>query len=191
MGLIPALSSAVGFGVLFGLTSGYHGGPGWVVGALVGLLFLIAFLLPGRLFPYSNDDVAPAVLSQLARRWVLATALTLAAVAVAGGMTPWGKAVQLGMELYAYSLVAVVIFHGLAGLYASHIVYLQVTRQYNSNQLLALSMLLTVLLVVVTLYCLSFDLSVAREPYVYVRDMLAVTLALAGFLGHGFRIAHH
>ena len=41
-----------------------------------------------------------------------------------------------------YSAVAIVIFHGLAGMYANHIVYLQVTRQYNSNQLLAVTMLL-------------------------------------------------
>lgn len=191
MNVIPSILSSAGFAVLYGLTVGHHGGQGLAAGAVAGVAFLAAFLLPVRLFTYSTGDVAPVVLSQLANRWMVATALTLAAGLAAYWLAPQAKALQLGMELYMYSAVAIVIFHGLAGMYANHIVYLQVTRQYNSNQLLAVTMLLTVLLVVVTLYCLSFDLAAARESYFYVRDLLVVTLAMVGYGWHGFRIAHH
>lgn len=188
--VLPVLAS-VGFGCLYGLTVGYHGGPGALAGTVIGLVYLAAFVLPTRLFAYTDRDVAPAVLSQLGRRWVLATCLTVVAGAVAAWLTPWDRALQLAEELYMYSLVAIVVFHGLAGMYASHVVYLQATRQYNSNQLLALTMLLVLLLVMLMMYFLAFDFAASRETYVYVRDMLLVTLTLVGFGWHGFRIAHH
>ncbi len=90
-----------------------------------------------------------------------------------------------------YSVVAILVFHGLAGLYANHIVYLQETKQYNSNQLLAITMLLVTLFIVLLLYFLSFDFSANREPAIYVRDLALVTLAFVGFGWHAFRIAHH
>jgi hypothetical protein len=178
-----AVLASLGFGALFGYTVSFHGGPG--------LAFVAAFLIPVRLFRYATTEAAPVVLSQLGKRWVLASALTLAAVLVAATATPWAKALQLAEELYMYSVVAILVFHGLAGLYADHVVYLQVTKQYNSNQLLAITMLLVTLLIMLMLYFLSFDFSTSREPYVYVRDLALVTLALVGFGWHAFRIAHH
>lgn len=170
---------------------GYHGGPAAAAGAGTGALYLASFLVPPRLFGYSNTDVAPLVLLQLGRRWVTATVLTLVATLVAALLAPWNRPAQLGMELYVITLTAVIVFHALAGMYANHVIYLQVTRQYNSNQLLALTVLLVVLLIAIVLYGLAFDFAASREPYFYARDMLLVTLAVVGFGWHGFRIAHH
>lgn len=170
---------------------GYHGGPAAAAGASTVALYLASFLVPPRLFGYSNTDVAPLVLLQLGRRWVTATVLTLVATLVAALLAPWNRPAQLGMELYVITLTAVIVFHALAGMYANHVIYLQVTRQYNSNQLLALTVLLVVLLIAIVLYGLAFDFAANREPYFYARDMLLVTLAVVGFGWHGFRIAHH
>lgn len=190
MNLVLAVISSAGFGGLFALIVGYHGGPP-AVGVLAGGLYLAAFVAPPRLFAYANSDVAPVVLLQLGRQWVAATLLTLLATLTVAVLTPWGRPAQLGMELYVVTLTAVIIFHALAGMYANHVIYLQVTRQYNSNQLLALTVLLVVLLTAIILYGLAFDLAASREPYFYARDMLLVTLAVIGFGWHGFRIAHH
>ncbi len=181
----------MGFGALYGQTAAFHGGPGIAAGVATGAIFLAAFLLPLRLFGYSDKDVAPTVLSQLGKRWLLATALTLLAAIVTAMLTPWNKPLQLGEELYMYTVVAVLVFHGLAGIYANHVVYLQVTKQYNSNQLLAVTMLLVLLFTLLILYFLSFDFASQRDNYVYLRDILLVTLALIGFGWHAFRIAHH
>jgi hypothetical protein len=185
------LISTCGFSALYGLTVSYHGGHGLAAALVVGIIYLVSFLLPERLFRYTITDVGPAVLSQLGRRWIVGVALTLSAGVAAGLMASWGKPVQLGMELYVYSAVAILVFHGLAGMYANHIVYLQVTRQYNSNQLLVVTALLTVLMLVLILYSLAFDFSASREGYFYLRDLLTVTLGLVGFGWHGFLIAHH
>ena len=187
---LPVLVS-LGFGALYGYTVSFHGGPGAAIGALVAAIFVAAFLIPARLFRYSRTDAAPVVLTQLSRRWILAACLSLGAALLVALSTPWTKPLQLAEELYLYSMVAILVFHGLAGLYADHIVYLQVTKQYNSNQLLAITMLLVTLFIVLILYFLSFDFTASREPYVYVRDLAVVTLAITGFGWHAFRIAHH
>jgi hypothetical protein len=191
MNLVLALLSSAGFGGLFALVVGYHGGTAAVAGVVTGAVYLAAFLVPARLFGYANSDAAPVVLLQLGRRWVTATLLTLLATFVAASLAPWTRPAQLGMELYVVTLTAVLIFHALAGMYANHVIYLQVTRQYNSNQLLALTVVLVVLLTAVVLYGLAFDLAANREPYFYARDLLLITLAVIGFGWHGFRIAHH
>jgi hypothetical protein len=187
---LPVLVS-LGFGALYGYTVSFHGGPGIAVGLATAVVFAIAFLVPARLFRYDITNAAPVVLSQLGRRWLLASGLSLAAGLLVAMATPWNRPLQLAEELYMYSVVAILVFHGLAGLYADHIVYLQVTKQYNSNQLLAITMMLVVLFILLTLYFLGFDFTASREPYVYVRDLALVTLAFTGFGWHAFRIAHH
>jgi hypothetical protein len=187
---LPVLVS-LSLGALYGYTASFHGGPGMAVGLATATIFAAAFLIPSRLFRYATTDAAPLVLSQLGRRWLLASGLGLAAALLVAAATPWNSPLQLAEELYMYTVVVLLIFFGLAGLYADHIVYLQVTRQYNSNQLLAVTMLLVVLFIVLVLYFLSFDFAATREPYVYVRDLALVTLAFAGFGWHAFRIAHH
>jgi hypothetical protein len=191
MQLVLSVICAAGFAVLYAATAAFHGGPGVLVGVLVGAVLLAAFLLPTWLFRYSNQDAAPVVLSQLGKRWLVATGLSLLAGGILAVLTPWAGGPQLGEELYMYTLVSVLIFHGLAGLYANHVVYLQATKQYSPNQLLAVTMLLVVLFVLLVLYCLSFDFLTAREVYIYQRDLLLVTLAMVGFGWHAFRIAHH
>ena len=188
--VLPVLVS-LAFGALYGYTVSFHGGPGMAVALATAAIFAAAFLIPARLFRYATTDAAPVVLSQLGRRWLLASGLSLAAALLVAVATPWAKPLQLVEELYMYTVVAILVFHGLAGLYAEHIVYLQVTKQYNPNQLLAITMLLVALFIMLILYFLSFDFAANREPYVYVRDLALVTLAFTGFGWHAFRIAHH
>ncbi len=191
MNVALPLMVSLGFGALYGYTASFHGGPGVAVGLATTAIFAVAFLLPVRLFRYDVTAVAPVVLSQLGKRWLVASGLSVAAALLVAVATPWNRPLQLAEELYMYTVVAVLVFHGLAGLYADHIVYLQVTKQYNSNQLLAITMMLVVLFVLLTLYFLSFDFAASREPYVYVRDLALVTVTYTGFGWHAFRIAHH
>lgn len=169
--LLPLMVS-LGFGALYGYTASYHGGPGLAVGLATAAIFAAAFLIPTRLFRYSRTDIAPVVMSQLGKRWLVATGLSLAAALLVALATPSKAPLQLAEELYMYSVVAILVFHGLAGLYADHIVYLQETKQYNSNQLLAITMLLVTLFIVLLLYFLSFDFTANREPAIYVRIWL-------------------
>ncbi len=187
---LPLLVS-LGFGALYGYTVSYHGGPGAALGLVTAVIFAGAFLIPARFFRYSRTDAAPVVMSQLGKRWLLATGLSLAAALLVALATPSKAPLQLAEELYMYSVVAILVFHGLAGLYADHVVYLQETKQYNSNQLLAITMLLVTLFMLLLLYFLSFDFAANREPAIYVRDLALVTLAFVGFGWHAFRIAHH
>ena len=75
-------------------------------------------------------------------------------------------------EMYMYTLIAVFIFYGFAGAIASHVVYLQQTKQYNSNQLVAVLALVTLLLFVLILYLVALDWAMARDAYIHLRDAM-------------------
>jgi len=190
-----AVISALGFGLLFAEIGGYFAGPptGYLLGGLSALCYLTAFLLPRLLIRYTIEESAPVVLHRVTLRFLLAVGVTLLPsivsfiILVPGSHRP----VAPSMEISAITLMAVVLFHALGGLFADHANYLQQTHQYNSNQLLAILMLITVLFFTLALYLLTFDLVIPREPRIFLRDGLFGILALMGFGYFIYRLAHH
>jgi formate-dependent nitrite reductase membrane component NrfD len=88
-------------------------------------------------------------------------------------------------------LIALFLFQGWGEVVTRHVMYLQQTHQYNSNQLVALLISVTLLLFILILYFLAFDLARPAELHAYLRDILAITLVL---VGHGralYLMAHH
>jgi hypothetical protein len=191
--MVYALIASLGFGALYAQTAFAHARSAPIalaVAAFAFVAFAISFLLPPRFFRYTHAEVAPVVLSQLMSRGVAAAAIVLAT-----NLIVWfwvGRtSVALVEELYVYSLVAIFLFHGFGGVIASHVVYLQATKQYNSNQLAAVLLLITLLLLVLILYFVAFDWAIARDAYVHLRDLTLITLALLAYGRAIYRMAHH
>ena len=191
--ILYALVASLGFGALYAQTAFAHthsSAAAFAIGALALIAFAVAFLVPPRFFRYTNADLAPAVLSQLMARGVAAAGITLA-TNVAVWLIVGRESVPLVEELYVYSLVAILLFHGFGGVMAAHVVYLQTTRQYNSNQLAAILLLVTLLLLVLVLYFVAFDWAIPRDAYVHLRDLTMITLVLLAFGRAIYLMAHH
>ncbi len=190
---VYALIASLGFGALYAQTALAHTqsqATALAVGTLVLVAFAISFLAPPRFFQYTNADVAPVVLSQLMTRGGAATAIALA-TNLAVWLIAGRDSVALVEELYVYSLVVIFLFHGFGGVVASHVVYLQATKQYNSNQLAAILLLVTLLLLVLVLYFVAFDWAIARDAYVHLRDLTLITLVLLAYGRAIYLMAHH
>ena len=123
-------------------------------------------------------------------RGAAAAAITLV-TNVAVWLSIGRESVALIEELYVYSLVAILLFHGLGGVIAAHVVYLQATKQYNSNQLAAVLLLITLLLLVLVLYFIAFDWAIPRDAYIHLRDLTMITLVLLGYGRAIYLMAHH
>jgi len=187
-----AFCASFGFGVLYAETTfARTQTPASAVafGAGAGIAFLISFILPPRLFRYTNTDRAPRVMSQVLARAIVAAGIVLALNALV--WLAFMDGVPLLEELYVYALVAILLFHGLSGAVASHVVYLQQTQQYNSNQLVAVLVLVTLLLLVLVLYFIAFDWALPRDASIHLRDLTLVTLVLLGYGRAVYLMAHH
>ena len=160
-----------------------------MVGTLAFIAFLISFLLPPRLYTYTNADVAPRVQTQVISRAAVSSTITLGLNIVV--WVALGRSVPLLEEMYMYTLITVFIFYGWAGAIASHVVYLQQTKQYNSNQLVAVIAMVTLILFVLILYFITLDWAIVRDAYIHLRDLALVTLILIGFGRAVYLMAHH
>jgi uncharacterized membrane protein YczE len=69
--------------------------------------------------------------------------------------------------------------------------YLQQTHQYNSNQLFAMLVAVTLLLFTLILYFLAFDLARPPDLHAYARDLIAITLTLIGYGRSVYLLARH
>lgn len=158
---------------------------------LAALATFVSIYLPRRFFAYHLEDIAPTVLQRLMQRAaigvVFVLALPLAVLAFTDG---WNNPEFLG-ELYVYTLIGVFLFQAIGEVITNHVLYLQRTHQYNSNQLFALLASIALLLFVMILYFLAFDLAQPPDLHNYVRDMLAITLVLGGYGRAVFLMAHH
>lgn len=190
--ILYALFASCGFGILYAETTFARLQsplPTAIIGGLAFAAFLISFLLPPQIFRYTNDDIAPRVQTKVINRAILAAVIVLALNVVVGFALADG--VRLLEELYGYSLVALFLFHGFAGAIASHVVYLQQTQQYNSNQLVAVIGLVTVILLVPMLYLIALDWAIPRDAYIHLRDLTLVTLVFIGYGRAVYLMAHH
>lgn len=191
--ILYALVASLGFDLLYAETVFAHtDSPFLAAAAGIGtfLAFGLSFLLPAYLFHYSHEEPAPRVLTQVILRATVGSLIILI-LNIALWLVIPDRGIPLLEELYMYALAAIVLFHGLDGAMASHVIYLQATHQYNSNQLVAVLAMLTLVLLVLVLYLLAFDLAVPREPYIHVRDLTLVTLVLIGYGRAIYRMAHH
>ena len=186
---------SLGFGVLYWeMASGLGKGDSAPLVAGLGVVaYLIAFFLPQIYFRFTLEDGASTVLAQLSRRFGIAAAITLVLNIIVAVVLTQGvdNPVPTVMEAYSATVVGLLIFHAMGGMMAEQGNYLQRTKQYNTNQLFAVVVALSVLFVILTMYFLSFDLAVARAPRIYVRDMVFSTLAIVGFGWFVYRLAHH
>jgi hypothetical protein len=186
------LWAALGFAILYAETGWAHSQSverALLIGGLAFIAFLISFYASRRIAHYTLNDVAPVVQTQ-----VLCGATTGALIILGLNAIVWvvlAGDVPLLEELYAYTLVAIFLFHGFAGAIASHIVYLQQTRQYNSNQLVAVIILVTLVLLVLVLYWFALDWAIPREAYIHVRDLTLVSLILLSYGRAVYLMAHH
>lgn len=191
--VLYAVAVSLGFGGLYAGTIFAHTGSSSTAvtaGVLAASAFAVSFLVPPVLFRYSNADTAPRVMGQ-----VLGSAAAGSLIVLAANAAVWIVAarpdVGLLEELYVYSLIAILLFHGLGGAIASHVVYLQQTRQYNSDQLVAVLVMVTLILLILVLYFLAFDFAIPRDAYIHVRDLATVTLILLAYSRAIYRMAHH
>ncbi|MBI5029868.1 MAG: hypothetical protein HZB51_05025 [Chloroflexi bacterium] len=160
-----------------------------IIGALAFVAFLVSFLFPLRLYKFTNADVAPQAQTQVISRAAVSSAITFALNIVVWFVL--GRSVPLIEELYMYTLITIFIFHGWAGAIASHVVYLQQTKQYNSNQLVAVIAMVTLILFVLILYFITLDWAIPRDAYIHLRDLTLITLVLVGFGRAVYLMAHH
>lgn len=160
-----------------------------LVGVLAFIAFLISLLFPPRLYKYTNADVAPHVQTQVIARAAVSSVITLALNVVV--WLALDRSVPLIEEMYMYTLITVFIFHGWAGAIATHVVYLQQTKQYNSNQLVAVIATVTLILFVLILYFITLDWAIPRDAYIHLRDLVLVTLVLVGLGRAVYLMAHH
>lgn len=191
--MIPfSLVVSFGFGVLYAETA-FAQTRAIVLASLIGVValvaFTISFLVPPRFFKYTNDDLAPRVQTQVILRAVVASAIVFGLNVVVWLVLRRG--VPLLEELYMYTLIAVFIFHGFAGAIASHVVYLQQTQQYNSNQLVAVLAMVTLILLVLILYFVALDWAIERDAFIHLRDLALVTLVFIGYGRAIYLMAHH
>ena len=191
--MIPyALIASLGFGILY-IETVYARSQSFMLAAIIGGLafvtFLISFLVPPQMLRYTNSDIAPRVQTQVLNRAIFGVAIILGLNLIVWFALTDG--VALLEELYGYSLIAVFLFHGFAGAIASHVVYLQQTQQYNSNQLVAVIGLVTLVLFVLILYLLTLDWTLQRDTYIHVRDLTLVTLILLSYGRAVYLMAHH
>ncbi len=190
--MIYNLAAALAFALLYG-EAAFARNPSiaWVVGLIAFLTTLLSLAFPPLLFKYTNADIAPTVLTQLMKRGVLGAGLMLL-----NSLAAWlligrpDDPVLIG-ELYLFSLIAVFLFQGFGAVITRHVMYLQQTHQYNSNQLTAVLLMVTLLLFVLVLYFLAFDLSRPSELHPYLRDILTITLTLLGYGQAVYLMAHH
>lgn len=195
MQILHAILSSLGLAVLYGELTWYHTGGSLPLalldGGLVAVGIFLAFVVPPRLFKYSNDMLAPHVLTRLANRGVVAFGIVLLLSLVTLALCWSNLSIQLVQELYAYTMIAGLIFFALGEVYASHVVYLQVTKQYNSDQLLVVTVALTALLILLVLYFLAFDTLMPRDTHVHVRNLILITVVGYGYGWHMYKIGHH
>ncbi len=162
-----------------------------IVAVIALIATFLSIYLPRKFFAYDLEDIAPTVLQKLMQRAAIGTIFVLALPVIALALlNAWSNPVLLG-ELFLYTLLGIFLFQGIGEVITNHVIYLQKTKQYNSNQLFAMLSGIALLFFVLILYFLAFDLAHPPDLNNYVRDMLAITLILGGYGRAVFLMAHH
>ena len=122
-------------------------------------------LAAAAVFRYTNDDVAPRVMSQVISRAPRRRADRPCAERLRSG-SRWRMASLCWKSCTSIRSSRFCSFTAWAARVASHVVYLQQTKQYNSNQLVAVLVLVTlILLVLVSISSRSIGQSRATRTF--------------------------
>lgn len=190
--MIYSTIAAISLALLFAETARASGSGLWAILGLVAFTgVLLSLDLPRRLIKFTLEMDAASVLTRLMNRAAVGGVVMFVTSALVWLlMNRYDDPRALG-ELYAYAAIGVFLFHGFGETMATHAMYLQQTRQYKSNQLVAVLLTVTLLVFTLALYFLAFDLAKPPELHAYVRDMLAITAALIGYGRAVYLMAHH
>ena len=190
--ILYAVVISVLFGLVYGEATAIRSpSAATLVIVLTVTLWMVSYLLPPLLFRYRNEQAAPVVLSRLMSRAGIAVGCVILTSAFALAATGLWLDLPFIEELFAFTLIGIVLFHGFGGPFAHHVVYLQQTGQYNSNQLAAVLIGLTLMLFVLALFFLNLDFGIARDAHVQRRDLLLLTTSLIGYGRTLYMVAHH
>jgi hypothetical protein len=190
--IVYALIISTLFGLVYGEATAIRSpAAATLVLVLTVALWLVSYLLPPLLFRYHNDQQAPVVLSRLMSRAGIAVACVVVASVFALAATGLWLDLPYIEELFAFTLIGIVLFHGFGGPFAQHVVYLQQTGQYDSDQLAAALIGFTLMLFVLALFFLNLDFGIARDAHVQRRDLLLLTTSLIGYGRTIYLVAHH
>ncbi len=180
------------FALIYGDAAAYRAPTmATLVFVVVFVLWLVSYLLPPLVFRYSNEQLAPIVLSQLMKRASVAVVFVLTASVLALYVTGLWLDLPFIEEVYAFTLIGIILFHGFGGPFAHHVVYLQQTSQYNSNQLAAVLIAFTLILFILTLFFLNLDFGTPRDAHVQSRDLRLLTTVFLGYSWTIYKVAHH
>ena len=190
--LLYAIVISLLFGLVYGEATAIRSpSAATLVLVLTVAFWLVSFLLPPLLFRYRNEQAAPIVLSRLMNRAGIAGVCVILPSVFALAATGLWLDLPFIEELFAFSLIGIVLFHVFGGPFAYHAVYLQQTGQYNSNQLAAVLIGFTLMLFVLALFFLNLDFGIARDAHVQRRDLLLLTTSLIGYVRTIYLVAHH
>lgn len=190
--MIYYIAAAVLFAALFGESSYAHAPEAtWLV-TLVGFIgAFLSMLIPGKFFKYDLETEASAVLTRLMKQSSVGALLVIATALLAWILIQRPDDPSVFGELYVFTAIGVFLFQGFGVAVTRHAMYLQRTRQYNSNQLVAVLLAVTLLLFTLVLYFLAFDLARPPQFHAYFRDIVAISLVLLGYGRSVYLIAHH
>jgi len=190
--LLYSLVISILFGLIYGEATAIRSpSAATLVLVLTIALWLVSYLLPPLLFRYRNEQPAPLVLSRLMSRAGIAAACLILASLFALAATGLWLDLPYIEELFGFTLIGIVLFHGFGGPFAHHVVYLQQTGQYQSSQLAAVLIGFTLMLFVLALFFLNLDFGIARDAHVQRRDLLLLTTSLIGYGRTLYLVAHH
>lgn len=190
--MLYVLSVAALFALLYGEASyPQTQGIGLASGLVGGVGVSLSLLLPPLFLRYDNNMNASGVLTRLMQRAALGSGIVLATTLVVWLVIGRLDDPRVLGELYAFAAIAVFLFQGFAETMTRHTMYLQQTHQYNSNQLVAVLLAVTLLIFTLILYFLAFDLARPADLHAYLRDLTAITLVLIGYGRAVYLMAHH
>jgi hypothetical protein len=190
--LLYALTVSLLFGLIYGeATAVRTPSAATLVLVVTTALWLVSFWLPPLAFRYRNEHPAPLVMSRLMSRAVIAVMCVILVSVFALAATGLWLDLPYIEELFAFTFIGIVLFHAFGGPFAHHVVYLQQTGQYDSDQLAAVLIGFTLMLFVLALFFLNLDFGIARDAHVQRRDLLLLTTSLIGYGRTIYLVAHH
>ncbi len=223
--IIPALSlkhpvflalTSVGFGALYSellvFLATYYGnslGSGINIGLIAAVFLLVAggvyisFVLPHRIYKPRFNNYSPIIF--LIVEWTFSIMLLLVlnlAVLVAGIFLVDGRLEAVGellRSLALYAVVMIILYHGLT-VYVRYVRYLYETEMHESYKIVSFAGVLSVIVMIVTLYLLQFDLgrmggNLPNQGWLAlhlsIRDVLLLSMTFFVFFWHATVLADH
>lgn len=208
--------TSLGFAALYAellfFAATYYGNTlgGWLNLALIAGVFALtfaavyaSFVLPHRRYRPRFNRYSPIVF--LATQWTLSILVILGVTAVsfvAGVFVVDGRleaVAELLRSFALYAIVVMLVFHGLV-VYVRYVRFLYEREMHESYKIVSLTGVVTVVVLVVTLFLLQFDLGRMGGTmlnqgwlslHLSIRDVTLIGLTFFVFLWHATALADH